>query len=46
LSDHPFGGAADQDIGDAAVGAHDDEIAFLFYNLFACGFKRTAIVHR
>jgi hypothetical protein len=32
LSDHPFGGAADQDISDAAVavGTHDDEIAFLF----------------
>ena len=33
LSDHPFGSAADQDIGDGAmaVGAHDDEIAILFY---------------
>ena len=30
LSDHPFGGAADQDISDAAVGTHDDEIPFLF----------------
>jgi hypothetical protein len=32
VSDHPFGSAADQDIGNAAlaVGAHDDEITILF----------------
>jgi hypothetical protein len=33
MPDHPFGGAADQDIGNdaLAVGAHDDEITILFF---------------
>ena len=35
MPDHPFGSAADQDIGDdtLAVGAHDDEITILFFCL-------------
>ena len=33
MHDHPFGGAADQDLADNAlpVGSHDDEITVLFY---------------
>jgi hypothetical protein len=45
LSDHPFGGAADQDIGDAtvAVGAHDDEITLTILRGLDYNFSRISV---
>jgi hypothetical protein len=45
LSNHPFGGAADQDIGDGAVavGAHDDEITILFFRCLDDNFSRVSV---
>lgn len=45
LPDHPFGGAADQDIGDSAVavGAHDDEITLLFLRGLDDKFSRVSV---
>ena len=45
IFDHPFGGAADEDIGEGAVtvGAHDNEITILFLCGFSYNFSRCSI---